>query len=229
MKRWAGARVPGGRTGQGWPTWLVALVVAVTYAVGVLVAFRIFNATTVGVLFLPAGVTLSALVLTERRQWPWVLAAAAVALTIVDLTHGVDPVTTVGFVVADTVEPLVGASLLRRRVPGPVDLRRRRDMLVFVSWCVLAAPGVGGVIGAATTSPARRRRRLAAFLPFWAGDALGVLTVGGAILTWRQLSPFTRRRAIELLLAVLATVAVTAVGFWPTNIPLFYLPIPLLF
>jgi len=224
------AVVPDGGVASPWPTWLVAVAVAAAYAAGALVAYQAFDAISVVVLFLPAGVTLSALVLCPRRQWPWILGVAALAEITVDVMHGgATLVASLGFALANTAEPFVGAVLLRRNAGRLVDLLRRRDLVAFLVCCVFAGPLVGGLVGATTISLSRHRPWIGEFAPFWACDALGVLTVGGALLTLRHLNPITRRKISVLLLAVLATLVVTAAGFWPSRAVLFYLPIPLLF
>src|SRR3954462_12770246 len=111
--------------------WRLLLVVAAGYAAGSMTSFVLFGSSSTGaVLFLPAGVTFSALVLTDRRRWPWVLATAAVVEVAVDRSQGIGPVAVWGFVLANTLEPLVGASLFRRFAPD-WDLSRRRDLGVF--------------------------------------------------------------------------------------------------
>lgn len=212
-----------------WPTWLVVVTVGAAYAAGAQAAFTAFDATAVVVLFLPAGVTLSALVLTPRRQWPWILGVAALAEVSVDLANGLHLAAALGFALANTAEPFVGATLLRRKTGRRVELLRQRDALAFFSYCVLAAPVVGALIGGSTVHLGQGRPWADAFLAFWAGDGLGVLTVGGVVLTWRYLQPLSRRGVMTLLLATAAMVATTAAGFWPTDLPLFYLPVPLLF
>jgi serine phosphatase RsbU (regulator of sigma subunit)/integral membrane sensor domain MASE1 len=211
------------------PTWLVVAVVVVAYAFGALLAFAAFGATTIVVLFLPAGVTLSALVLTPTRQWPWVLAAVAVTEIVVDVSHGQSLRYVWGFALANTAEPLVGAWLLRRRLPARPDLLRRRDLVAFLICCVTAGPLVGAVVGATTISASSHRGWWESALPFWAGDATGVLTVAGCVLAWRHRPRPGLAPAGRWGLAVIATVAITMAGFWPAHLPLFYLPIPLLF
>lgn len=212
-----------------WPTWLVVVVVAVAYACGALLAFVAFGATAIVVLFLPAGVTLSALVLTHVRQWPWILAAVAVTEIAVDVSQGQSPRFVWGFALANTAEPLVGAWLLRRYVSGEVDLLRRRDLGAFLVCCVVAGPLVGGACGATTISVALDRGWWESFLPFWAGDATGVLTVGGCVLAWRHRPATGLVPLVRWAGPLLVTVTITAIGFWPAQVPLFYLPIPLLF
>lgn len=203
----------------GRRTWLVLTTVALAYAAGAEIAFVVFGATSIVVLFLPAGVTLSALLLQPARRWPAILLVVAAVEIAVDLRHGL--ARPWGYALANTAEPLLGALLLRRNVPGRVDLARRHHLLAFLGCCVLAGPLLGAVIGATTITMSQDRGWLASFLPFWAGDAAGALTVAGTVLVWRP----TRM----LPVALLATVAVTVLGFWPQHLPLFYLPLPLLF
>jgi serine phosphatase RsbU (regulator of sigma subunit)/integral membrane sensor domain MASE1 len=206
----------------------VLAAVIPAYVVGAELAYQAFGATAIVVLFLSAGVTLSALVLTRIRQWPAILAAIALAEITIDLSHGAPPWAAAGFALANTTEPLVGALLLRRAVRGPVDLLRRNDLVAFVACAVVIGPMVGGLLGGTTINAAFGRPWPEAFLSFWAGDATGVLTVGGAILAWRYRERGSRAAA-RWIAAILATTAVTAVGFWSVQLPLYYLPIPLLF
>ena len=210
------------------PLWLVLLVVVAAYGAGASLAFAGFGAPAIVVLFLPAGVTLSALVLNPRRRWPWILAAVAATEIAVDLANGLSPRWVGGFVLANTAEPLVGALLLRRYVPGAVDLLRRRDLVTFLCCCVGAAPAVGASFGATTLMLSTGASWPQAFVSFWAGDATGVLTVAGGVLAWRY-NRQARPGPSQWLVGVGAAVAATVIGFWPADMPLFYLPIPVLF
>ncbi|MGY1633509.1 SpoIIE family protein phosphatase [Geodermatophilus sp. SYSU D01186] len=210
--------------------WRLILAVAVGYAVGSITSFVLFESSSTGaVLFLPAGVTLSALVLSDGRRWPWILATAALVEVAIDRTQGIGPLAAWGFALANTAEPLVGAILLRRFAPHP-DLSRRRDLGAFLLCGVLAGPLVGGLIGSLTIQWSQGPAVLDRLLPFWAGDGLGAMTVGGAVLTWqldrdRPGAAGPARRAALLL----ATAGVTVAVFWPVVLPLAYLTIPWLF
>jgi integral membrane sensor domain MASE1 len=210
--------------------WRLVLVVAAGYAAGSITSFVLFESSSTGaVLFLPAGVTFSALVLNDRRRWPWVLATAALVEVTIDRTQGIGPVAVWGFALANTAEPLVGATLFRRFAPDP-DLSRRRDLGVFLLCGVLAGPFAGAVIGSLTIHLSQGPAVLDGLLPFWAGDGLGALVVAGAVLTWRldrgrSGAPGPGRRALLLVLTAGVTVAV----FWPVTVALAYLTLPWLF
>ncbi|MFC7529689.1 PP2C family protein-serine/threonine phosphatase [Actinoplanes sp. GCM10030250] len=214
---------------QHRPLWQVVVVVAAAYTAGALLAFLAFGATSIVVLFLPAGVTLSALLLTPGRQWPWILATVAVIELAVDTSQGITLGYACGFALANTVEPLVGASLLRRYVPSELNLLQRRHLFAFLGCCVVAGPLAGALIGGTTIAQSQHREWAEAFLPFWAGDATGALTVAGTVLAWRHRPPWSRASVARWGLILLLTVTVTAVSFWPQHLPLFYMPLPLLY
>jgi len=158
--------------------------------------------------FPPAGLTVATLLLVKTRRWPIVLAAAATGELTVDLAHHIDPVGSLGYAVANTVEPLLGAALVRR-LAGGVDLGRVRDLVLFLTCAVVGAPCVGGAIGATTFVEVDGDRGWPMFvLQWWVGDGLGVLVVGSAVLALR--SPLLRREYRHLGVSAVAAAAVTA-------------------
>lgn len=211
------------------PAW-VALTVAVGYALGSGCAWFLFHASAAGAVFFPpAGVTLGALVLAARRHWIWVLLAAGGVEFVVNLWQGLHPVTAGGFVLTNVVEPLVGATLLRRYVPDRVDLTRRRDAIAFLACAVGAGPLAGAMFGATTSAVAMGGNWWSALGKFWAGDGLAVLTLGAAVLGLGSLRDGLPLRRLAGGAAVsAATAALTVVGFWSLHVPLVYLPVPLL-
>jgi serine phosphatase RsbU (regulator of sigma subunit)/integral membrane sensor domain MASE1 len=208
--------------------WRVLAVVVAAYGAGASLAFASFGAPSIVVLFLPAGVTLSALLLNPRRRWPWILAAVAATEIVIDVSHGMSARSAAGFALANTAEPLVGALLLRRYVPAEVDLRRRRDLVAFLGCCVGAGPLVGAAIGGTMLAASVAVPWPQSFVSFWAGDATGALTVAGCVLAWRY-SRDSGTGVVRWIVSLGSAVAATAIGFWPHHVPLFYLPILVLF
>jgi signal transduction histidine kinase len=155
--------------------------------------------------FPPAGLTLAALLLAPRRTWPLWLGTIAVTEITIDLTRHSTALMAFGFAVANVVEPLIGATLMRASARNRP--RTERQMLVaYVICAVVAGPCVGGLIGAIVTALADAGGHLSTWLQWWLGDALGVLVVATPLLA------FARRRENELApepweLALIATAA----------------------
>jgi serine phosphatase RsbU (regulator of sigma subunit)/integral membrane sensor domain MASE1 len=201
---WAGDRRP--------PETVVG--VALLYAACSHLAFWWFDANGIGPTFFPAaGLTLGLLVLLPRRNWPWVLLGAAIAELTLDLIHDLTLAQALGFVLANTAEPLAGAASIRAAAGDVPEIRRRRGLMIFVVFGVLVAPVVGGAIGATTDELFGTGGRWLSFAAhWWIGDGLGILVVGGAIVSWalpRTSGPRERGRRSET--SVLAVMAVCLV------------------
>lgn len=206
-------------------TLLLFCAVATAYAVASQLAWSWFGADGLSASFFPAaGVTLGALVLTGPRRWHVVLGAAFAAEMAVNLGHGMDAVPSLGYGVANTVQPLVAAALLYRVTPG-VDIGRTRDLVAFFGAGVVAGPAVGGLLGALTFTALGDGEGFLRFATqWWVGDGLGVLVVGGGILSWRAASgrPRTSGRIAETVLLAVAAGTATAVAFWTGTAALGY-------
>jgi serine/threonine-protein kinase RsbW len=208
------------------------IVVGAAYATGSQLAYSWFGADGTTASFFPAaGVTLAALILVDRHRWPVVLVAAASAELALDLIHGIDLLSTLGYVGANLIQPLVGVLLLRavhRRAP---DLRRTGDLAAFLAFGVVAASAVGALLGASTyvwLDGGTGWLRFAG--EWWVGDGLGVLVIGGAILAvatraWRFADHFG---AAEAALLMGGCVGSTLAAFRLERFALAYVPVALL-
>ncbi len=211
---------------------LIFAVVALVYAAGAELSWRLFGADNLGLAFFPpAGLTLAALVVLPRRRWWAVLAAVAVAETGIDLAHGLDLGISLGYAAANMVEPTVGALVLARLGRGqPVDLERLPGVFRYL----VAAVGIGPAVGAALGGVVRHLEDGTGWLPaalhWWAGDGLAVLAVGTSLLllggtTWPRWTP---RELAEPLAAMVATLVVSVLAFWRLEAPPTILVLPVL-
>ena len=221
------------RVGPGWlrRRWVSLVVVAAVYAAGSYAAFWLFRASSAGAVFFPpAGLTLAVLTVMERRRWPELLATIAVTETLVDLSQGIRFPAVALFALANTAEPMVGAWLLTRRRPAPLLPDRRRGLVDFVVAAVVAGPLVGAAIGTtAVVWGLGKGTWGSVFGPFWAGDALAVLTIGGLLLAWWLPTGHDTMPSAPLVAGICATVVVLSVlGYWSASTPLFWLPVPAL-
>jgi signal transduction histidine kinase len=164
----------------------LAVVIGGLYALGALLTFWYLDAPDAGAAFFPsAGITLAVLLLTHHRTWPLWLVAAAVAEISVDLVHHQTVFMAVGFAIANTVEPAVGAGLTRA-----VARRRRATprgfLMRYVVCAVIAGPFVGGCIGGVVATIAGTGHLPSTSARWWLGDALGVLVVATPVLAWTR-------------------------------------------
>lgn len=216
----AGQENPEVSNDAGHPRGATLLLIAACYALGSAVAYGLIHLSSAGAVFFPAaGVSLAALVLSPRRHWPAIALTVATTELLIDLAQGHSWRAATGFAAANTLEPLVGAALLVR-AGSELDLRRALDLGRFVAFAVVVGPLVGGIVGGSTISATQGTGWIESVLSFWAGDAIGVLTVGAAILTVRQL----RQSPLTAGWAFLVTGVITALSFLPT-LPLAYLAI----
>ncbi|BBY65899.1 SpoIIE family protein phosphatase [Mycolicibacterium helvum] len=200
--------------------------VALPYLAGSVLSWQTFGAGIGPAFFPPAGVTVAAMLLNRRALWPVIVAAIVVAELAVDLRYGAALGTSAGFALANSVEPLVGALLVRTWCKGPPDLRERADLARFVAGAVVLGPLAGGVIGGVATAISNYVLSPIVVLHWWAGDGVGVLLIGAPILLWRFQSHLLRARMLETFLVLGAMAGLTVVSF-RLEIPpaLFLLPV----
>ncbi|MCB9484363.1 MAG: sensor domain-containing diguanylate cyclase [Dehalococcoidia bacterium] len=182
----------------------------------------------VGMNFWPAaGLTLGTLLLLPTRRWAWALAAIALAEITSDIIKGHPASVLIWLTIADTTEPLIGATLVRGFTRHRGALVPVRGLVEFVAFAVIAAPIAGSALGTIGTTMAGGDF-LESWPRFFVGDALGVLVVAPVILSARA---GRGRRAVRGdVLPVAATIAVSVFalhawpGGWDTVTP--YLVIP---
>ena len=190
-------------------------VVFLAFGVGAILSWSSFGSASGPAFFYPpAGVTVAAMLLARRALWPAIASAIMAAEILVDVYFGDDLWQAAGFGLANTVEPLIGATLTRTWCNRRPNLGKRRDFWLFIAAACLIGPLFGGVIGGTVSSAHDHLPWLNAALNWWAGDALGVLVVGAPILLWTSQSYIVRRRPWETLGVLVATTGLSAVAFW---------------
>lgn len=209
---------------DGVPAALLFGLVFVGYLAGSEVAFRLADAADLSaVLFVPAGITVAALIRNPVRRWPVVLVAAAVAEMIQDLRADLGVGASVGFAFANCLEPLVGALAVTSVVRRRLDLHVVRDLWVFLVGAVAGGPLVGAFTGAVVDRTIGGDAFFETFWQWWLGDAVGVLLIGSLILTWNADEPRRSTTSPLGLLLVVASVASAIVLLAVSDLPLLFL------
>ena len=164
-----------------------------------------------------AGLALGLLLATDTRRWPAVLAGVVAGVTAAHLATGTSPVTAGGFAVANVVEPLLGATLLRRA--GFASLATLRDVGRFIGLGVVVPALAGAFVGAVSASigPGTSFIQSAATWAF--AHAGGILATAPLVLLAGRPSamPITRRFAAEVVAVGLGLVVATGVAYVPVT------------
>lgn len=199
------------------------VVVAAAYSAGAVLSWQSFGADITPAFFPPAGVTVALMLLTPRSRWAVILAAIVAAELAVDVFYGVGPVTALGYASANSVEPVIGASLVLGWCKGVPDLGKRRDLAKFLVGACVVGPLAGGVIGGAVSAVANDTTWVTAAAHWWAGDGIGALVVGAPILLWPRQAHKLRSRLPETVIVLGVTSALTFAALWwqaPLALPL---------
>lgn len=163
------------------------LPVAVALGVAYAVLYTVIDVSsdfgsTIGSPFWPAaGVTVVVLLLRPYRDWPVLLGVVMGVETLLDVRAGFGVPVSVAMGLANTAEPLLAATLLRRGGREAPDLRRKDGLGRFLLYAVIAGPLLGASIG--TFGPALvAGDAILPRLPRWfVGDAVGVLVIAPAV------------------------------------------------
>ncbi len=176
---------------------------------------RLNDPVQVGMNFWPsAGLTMGALLLVPTRRWGWAVAAIAIAECISNVIHGHPFSVNIWFVGSNSLEPLIGAALIRRFGQYRGTLVPIRGFLELSVFGALIAPVIGGAIGSIGSMNAGAMY-LDAWPRFAVGDALGVLVVAPVLLTFRRM-PNARPMSYAIVPTIMTTiVAAFAIHNWP--------------
>ncbi|HUQ43527.1 MAG TPA: MASE1 domain-containing protein [Candidatus Limnocylindria bacterium] len=176
-----------------------------------------------------AGLSLGLLLLTDRSQWPWILAGVAIAEVVGDLAHGYRGGAIALWTIGNVLEPIVAATAIRGLFSLQGFLAPLRNLVGFIAFGVVVGPLMGGTVGSLGTVLFYGMPAAVVWPKYVVGDALGVLVVAPLLLTWSA-RPMSRTRGEAAALGVTATL-VTAIVFrnwgqvWDVALPYLVLPV----
>ncbi|MGH9042118.1 MAG: MASE1 domain-containing protein, partial [Acidimicrobiia bacterium] len=195
------------------------LVLALAYFLSAKVGLMLAHGWIASPVWPPAGVAVAGLLLFGRRSWPGV----ALGSFLIGLPQGV--VTDLGTMVAQTLGPLVAATVLEARHFNR-SLARVADVLHLLvvggaSMLVSASVATGVLALADVIGPQEWVR---AWLTWWLGDAMGVILVTPLVLV--VTAPNTIRRRWRETAALLLTTAISTRLLFAGDLPLVFLVFP---
>jgi signal transduction histidine kinase len=132
-----------------------------------------------------AGLLFMALWFSPRRNWIWIVGVQMAAEVVIDLARidHVDWRTYGLFIIANSLDGIVGALIASRLMATP-EIPRIQYVLQFLAAVALgaAASAVVGAFGA--TQPWGAARYFREWQLWWAGNWLGSLCIGPAVMGW---------------------------------------------
>ena len=179
----------------------------------------------------PSGIALAAAVLVGSRIWPGIWIGAA----LVNLTVETSLVAAVLIATGNTLEAVVGASLVRQWIGVPHRFERGEDVIKFVVIAAASATIAATVaMMVLTFRHALRGPEIAwNWVTWWQGDAAGIIIVAPLILTWsvRGVFGWSRLTVLEALCCLLLLVVMSRAIFGlgpPGGYPLTIAILPLI-
>lgn len=168
-----------------------------------------------------AGIALGAFLASEPRRWPMIAAGVAIGAIAANVAAGTPQATTYGFVLANTLEPLLAASLLRRAGFRSLGTLRGVGLLAVIG--AIAAPMIGAFIGATSVAAVSGAPFFPAWITWALANAGGVLAVAPVILIVRvggSLSRIRWAQAAEVTGLSSALIVIAGLSFLPIGVPI---------
>ncbi len=185
------------------------------------------------VVWAPTGIALAAFLLCDRYIWIGIFVGAF----IVNVTTEGSLLTTLAIASGNTLEGLVGATLIKRFAGWPDTFNRIRHVFSFVLLAALASPVISATMGVTALS-------ISGFAPWqdygkiwfnwWVGDAAGAIVVTPLLILWfrRKFSSISVQRIGEGVGLFCFAVASLFIAFGevlftePRRLPIAYVSIP---
>jgi signal transduction histidine kinase/ActR/RegA family two-component response regulator len=195
---------------------------ALVYFAGAELGYALSLGPTVGGTFWPpSGIALAVLLVTPWRKVPALLIAGVAANFVSDVLHGQTLPASIGFVVANLGEPLLGAALLRALFPAGTTFVRLPEIAAVALVAAFVSTPLAAAVGAQTAQWYTQDPPgfFAGWTTWWVGDAVGALVLAPALLHvlahWRRLGTVQSRvwaeaAALAGVLAVITQVVFTA-------------------
>jgi PAS domain S-box-containing protein len=198
----------------------VLILVFLAYLITGLLELRLIHSqTSMGVIWLPAGIAFAAVLLRGRR----VLPAIFLASFCIELLSSVSVLGGVIIAGGNTVEVLLGAYLVKRFGGGADAFSRPANVLRFSLFAGVLATLVSATAGTTielTPLGLNQTKALTIFAAWWAGHALGVLVLTPflILLLNGKHQPLHLSELIEMSVLLVGLSIVCVVSFGPAGI-----------
>lgn len=211
----------------------VFLCTLLVYVLLAQLSMHLYNPVTNSGTFWPgAGLSLALLLMLPSRQWIWVIAAIGISEFAGNQIYDRPLAANFFWTCANCLEPLIGATLIRRSGNRNGAIAPQSNMFRFLAYAVVVAPFIGASIGSIGTFYLVDTPFLSSWPKWFIGDSLGVLVVAPVLLLRIKLgNPFLWPRE-HIVFAVLLFITGTLIlrnwsSFLDLVLPYLFLPFAL--
>jgi len=196
------------------------LLVFVSYVFCARFELRLIHSqTSMGVIWLPAGIALAAFLLRGRRMLPVIYLASL----SVELISSVPLLGALTIAAGNTAEVFLAGYLVNRFAGGAKAFSRPADVLRFSVLAGALATLISAIVGTSVvTSPAGldRPEALTIFAAWWAGHALGVLVLTPflVLLLNGKHQPLHLTELLEVSALLIGLSVVSVISFGPAGV-----------
>lgn len=223
---------PNAATRQWWYTHAFALRLAGVFLTVMLSILWVGNfdrtATGANIIWLANGLVLAYLLLAPRWRWPWYVAVAFTSMFLGSMFIGEPPLMSLIYNLLNTVEILVGATLLKRKSTQLPHFTDGRFVIRFIGLACLLGPSIAAIPFGVFKHLTNHEDFLNIILGWISGDGLGIAVVTPtvvAVLENRMRNTYLLRR--KWFYPVML-IAVAVAAFRVENAPLLFLVFPFL-
>ena len=189
-------------------------LVFVAYALTAIASrYTVIEPLNVAAIWFPAGVAVSAFLLSAVRRWPYVI--VGIALATIAGNDGVPPTLVAGFIGANCTSPLVTAGVMRRA--GFDTLGSVRGVGIFTMSAIVVGPISGAFLGATAATLQSGAPFVQGWVTWAFSEVGGVLTIVplALVLAAGLDTKLNLRRLPEAALLTIALLALTVAAFGP--------------
>ena len=135
--------------------------------------------------WVPSGFAVAVFLLSDTRDWRWLTLAMVAANLSFNLWQGTPALVNVMFCVANALETITSAWLIRRFIAPWPALANLRELIGILAFAVVLSPMLGAAIAAATMTISGMSESfgLSWFL-WWTSEAMAIVLVTPFILAW---------------------------------------------
>lgn len=165
-------------------SWLGTVLFFLAYLAGAEVGYYLsFPGQPFATFWPPSGLFVAALLRSDRRRWPALLATAILAEVTVDLWNNQTLATSLAFGAANCLEALIGASLLRHWCGTNMTLSRLKEVVALAAVAALATAVSATLAAGVTVTFQGQISFWTAWRLWWTSSVLGWIVVAPLLLT----------------------------------------------